>query len=240
MDSNTTDALEFGPLPNNTHVGDHVNITWSGSDGVSIPRSRMNPRCIQSNIPTSQAVELDLCPNRVNCTLMASSIEKGSYTWQPDSAGTYAFQITDEYHDSNYSNSITVQNDIPVYNDPTNEDAVYKHTIGHGAISGIVIGAVALLVFISASAILYWRRRRRSSKLVASELPYNQKNAVTQSDPNTKIQVPELDQDGAVYRRHELPHELRTLLPQSSLEQPLEATGTSTAKGRVVEMGDSA
>ena len=112
------------------------------------------------------------------------------------------------------------------------QNPIFKHTISHSAIAGIAIGAIAFLILISASAIQYWRRRRRSSQSAIPELPNNQTDAEFKSDPNTTIWVPELDQDGAVYGPHELPG------TPTALEEPLETTETSTAKGRVVEIGD--
>ena len=107
-----------------------------------------------------------------------------------------------------------------------------QHTIGHGAIAGIAVGAVTLLILILASAILCWRRRRQSSQSAIPELPNNQTDADIKTDPSATIWVPELDQDGAVYGPHELPG------TPPPLEEPLEATETSPAKGRVVEIGD--
>ena len=112
------------------------------------------------------------------------------------------------------------------------QDPVSNHAISHGAIAGIVIGVVAFLILISASAIVYWRRRRRSSQSAIPELPNNQTDADIKSDPSATIWVPELDQDGAVYGPHELPG------TPTPLEEPLEATKTSPAEGRVVEIGD--
>ena len=110
------------------------------------------------------------------------------------------------------------------------QDSVSKHTISHGAIAGIVIGAVAFLVLISAS-VLCWRRRR-SSRPAVPELPNNSTDAEIKSDSNTTIWVPELNQEGAVYGPHELPGTPKTL------EEPLEATETTPTEGRVVEIGD--
>ena len=108
-----------------------------------------------------------------------------------------------------------------------------QHPISHGAIAGIVIGAITIIILISASAILYWRRRRRrSSQQPIPELPNNQTDTEIKTDPYATIWVPELDQEGAVYGPHELPD---TPTPQ---EEPLEATRTSSAEGSVVEIGD--
>ena len=111
-------------------------------------------------------------------------------------------------------------------------DPAPQHTISHGAIAGIVIGAIVFLILVSASAILYWRRRRRSPQKAVSELPNNQTDAEIKSDANTTIWVPELDQEGAVHGPHELPG------TPTPLEEPLEITETNPAERRVVEIGD--
>ena len=95
------------------------------------------------------------------------------------------------------------------------------------------MGAVVFIFLALAASVLYRRRRRRrSSQLPIPELPNNQTDAEVKSDPYGTIWVPELDQEGAVYGPHELPG---TPTPQG---EPLEATGTSSAEGSVVEIGD--
>lgn len=52
---------------------------------------------------------------------------------------------------------------------------------------------------------LCWRRQRRSSQTAASELPSHQTDADIKPDPSGTIWIPELGQEGAVSRPHELP-----------------------------------
>ena len=131
------------------------------------------------------------------------------------------------------SSPSALASDIPQPLD-TQQNPVSKHTISHGAIAGIAISAIAFLILISVSAVICRRRRRRrSSQPAIPELPNNQTDADFKSDPNTMIWVPELDQDGAVYGPHELPG-----TPTPLEEEPLETTDTSTAKAKVVEIGD--
>lgn len=108
-----------------------------------------------------------------------------------------------------------------------------QHTPSQGTIAGTAVGAAVFICSILLSAILFWRRRRRSSQKAAIELPSHQTVAEIKSDPYTTIWVPELSQEGAVHGPHELPG------TPPLMNETARAGGPSLTEGRSFEMAGS-
>lgn len=110
-----------------------------------------------------------------------------------------------------------------------------QHPISNGAIAGIVVGVVVFILLVTASVLLCWRRRRRTSQTAVSELPDHRRNADIKSDPSATIWIPELDQEGAVYGPHELAD---TATPLQEPRKSLGATEPCFVEGRAFEMAN--
>lgn len=110
-----------------------------------------------------------------------------------------------------------------------------QHTISNGAIAGIVVGVIVFILLATASVLLCWRRRRRTSQTAVSELPDHRTNADIKSDPSATIWIPELDREGAVYGPHELAD---TATPLQEPRKSLGATEPCFVEGRAFEMAN--